>query len=154
MTEKLVVYDSIFGNTAKIAEAVGEALGAEVRKVDSVTPEYLEGLKILLVGSPTRAFQATPATMTFLKGLKGQLKGVRAGAFDTRIPEEGTNSGFLRFMISLFGYATPKLDKALAQTGAEIVLEATGFAVVDSEGPLAEGELARAQVWAKAILQE
>ncbi|MBG0784007.1 MAG: flavodoxin family protein [Anaerolineaceae bacterium] len=152
MTERLVVYDSYFGNTEKIATAIGEAVGAAIKKVDSVTSEDLEGLKILFMGSPTRAFQATPATMTFLKGLKGKLTGVRAAAFETRIRVEDTQSGFLCFMIGIFGYATPKLVKGLQKTGAEVALEAEGFAVLDSEGPLAEGELDRARTWAVTIL--
>lgn len=154
MTERLVIFDSVFGNTAEIAKAIGEALGAPVKKVDIITPDDLEGLKILFIGSPTRAFQPTPATMSFLKGQKGQLNGVRAAAFDTRIRVENTNSGFLKFMVGIFDYATPKLGKGLNKAGAEISLEAEGFIVLDSEGPLAEGELERAQAWAVKILQE
>lgn len=152
MSERLVVYDSFFGNTAKVAHTIGEALGAVVKKVDSVTPEDLVGLKILFTGSPTRAFQPTPATTAFLKGLKGQLAGVKAAAFDTRICVENANSGLLRFMVGIFGYATPKLVKGLQKTGADVALEAEGFAVLDSEGPLAEGELDRARAWAVKIL--
>ena len=152
MTERLVVYDSFFGNTAEIAKTIGEAVGAAVKKVDSVSPEDLKGIKLLFVGSPTRAFQPTPTIMAFLKGQKGQLAGVKAAAFDTRIKVEDTSSGFLRFMIGIFGYATPKLVKGLQKTGADIVLEAEGFAVLDSEGPLAEGELDRARAWAVKIL--
>ena len=152
MTERLVVYDSFFGNTAEIAKTIGEAVGAAVKKVDSVSPEDLKGIKLLFVGSPTRAFQPTPTIMAFLKGQKGQLAGVKAAAFDTRIKVEDTSSGFLRFMIGIFGYATPKLVKGLQKTGADIVLEAEGFAVLDSEGPLVEGELDRARAWAVNIL--
>ena len=152
MTERLVVYDSFFGNTAEVAKTIGETIGATAKKVDSITPDDLEGLKILFVGSPTRAFQPSPATMTFLKDQKSQLAGVKAAAFDTRIRPEDTPSGFLRFMIGIFGYATPKLVKGLQKAGAEIALDAEGFAVMDSEGPLAEGELDRARTWAVKIL--
>ena len=152
MTERLVVYDSFFGNTAEVAKTIGETVGAEVKKVDSITPEDLEGLKILFVGSPTRAFQPSPATMTFLKGQRGQFAGVKAAAFDTRIRVKDTPSGFLRFMIGIFGYATPKLVKGLQKASADVALEAEGFAVLDSEGPLAEGELDRARTWAVKIL--
>ena len=153
MAERLVIYDSFFGNTAEIAKTIGDAVGAVVKKADSVNPEDLDGLKILFIGSPTRAFQPSPATMTFLKGQKGQLAGVKAAAFDTRIKAEDTPSGFLRFMIGIFGYATPKLIKGLQKTGADVTLEAEGFAVLDSEGPLAEGELDRARAWAVKILE-
>ncbi len=155
MAEKLVVYDSVFGNTAKIAEAIGEALGDKpVRKVTDVRPEDLEGLQILFIGSPTRAFNPTPATMTFIKNLgPNALKGVKAAAFDTRIPEDQTNSGILRLMVKLFGYADKKIAKALTQVGAVLALENAGFGVTGTEGPLVEGELDRAKAWAKEILQ-
>jgi flavodoxin I len=151
MVEKLVVFDSYFGNTQKVAEAIGGILGAEVKKVDQVGPEDLEGLKILFVGSPTRAFNPTPNTMNFLKSHKGKLDGVKGSVFDTRIPIDKTESGFLRFMIKLFGYADTKLAKALKKTGTNLAIESEGFAVVDSEGPLAEGELGRAQEWVKGL---
>jgi flavodoxin len=154
MAEKLVVYDSVFGNTAKVAQAMGEALGGvPVKKVNEVQPADLEDLKILIVGSPTRAFRATPATMTFLKGLKsGSLQGVKAAAFDTRIPFERAKPAFLRLMIRLFGYADTKIAKALNKAGASLPLESAGFGVTDTEGPLIEGELERAEAWAKKIL--
>jgi len=61
----LVVYDSFFGNTEKIAQTIGNALGApadvEVLRVGNVKPEQLTGLGLLVVGSPTRAFRPTPA---------------------------------------------------------------------------------------------
>jgi len=154
MAERLVIYDSVFGNTAKIAKAIGEALGdAQVKKVSEVNKVDLENLKILVVGSPTRAFNPTPAIKNFLKGLKrGSLEGVKAAAFDTRIPFEKAEPAFLRMMIRLFGYADEKIVKGLSKAGADLALESGGFGVKDSEGPLAEGELERAKAWAKEIL--
>ncbi|MBG0786433.1 MAG: nitric oxide synthase, partial [Anaerolineaceae bacterium] len=55
MAERLVLYDSYFGNTAKVAKAIGEAIGAVVKKVDDVQPADFEGLQIFIIGSPTRA---------------------------------------------------------------------------------------------------
>jgi flavodoxin I len=150
MTEKLVIYDSVFGNTAQVAKAIGEALGnAPVKQVTEVQPVDFEGLKILFVGSPTRAFRATPAMMDFLKDLaSGALQGVKAAAFDTRIPFERAKPAFLRLMIRLFGYADTKIAKALNKAGASLPLESAGFGVADTEGPLIEGELERAKAWA------
>jgi flavodoxin len=154
MAEKLVVYDSVFGNTEKIAEAIGEALGdVPVINVSKVTKEDLDNLKILFIGSPTRAFSPTPATMTFIKGLEpNALTGVKAAAFDTRIPFEQAESGFLQFMIKLFGYAETKIAKALTKAGGILALTSEGFGVSGIEGPLVEGELERAQDWARGIL--
>lgn len=152
MTERLVLYDSYFGNTAKVAKAIGEAIGAVTKKVDDVQPADFEGLQIFIIGSPTRAFRPTQKVQILLQEQKGKLAGVRGSVFDTRIPIDKTNSGFLKFMIRLFGYADSKMAKAYQKTGATLALEPTGFAVVDSEGPLADGELERAVAWAEAIL--
>jgi flavodoxin len=155
MSENLVIYDSVFGNTAQVAQAIGEAMGgAPVKKVDEVTPDDLQGVKKLIVGSPTRAFNPTPAIKDFLKKLAPDgLKGISAAAFDTRIPKDQTDSGFLKLMISLFGYADKKIEKGLEKAGASISLESTGFGVKGTEGPLVDGELDRARTWAKEILK-
>jgi flavodoxin I len=154
MSDQMVIYDSVFGNTAKIAKAIGEALGdAPVKKISEVSKADLENVKILFVGSPTRAFNPTPAVKDFLKELKkGTLEGVKATAFDTRIPLDKAEPAFLRFMIRMFGYADTKIVKRLEKAGAEIALDSEGFGVKDTEGPLADGELERAKAWAKKIL--
>jgi hypothetical protein len=55
-------------------------------------------------------------------------------------------------MIKLFGYADTKITKALSKAGAGLALESNGFGVSGTEGPLIEGELERAQDWARGIL--
>lgn len=154
MAERLVVYDSYFGNTEKIARAVGEVLGgAVVKKVHDLEGSDLENLQILIVGSPTRAFRPTPAVMNFIKNLgSSRLKGIKAAAFDTRIPKDQDIPGILRLMINLFGYADVKIAKALSKSGADLAIESTGFGVKDTEGPLLDGELERARDWAVKIL--
>lgn len=152
MTKKLVVYDSYFGNTEKIAQAIAEAIGGQAKKVNSITEQDLADLEVLFAGSPTRAFRPTPAILTFLNDLDpAMMRGVRAAAFDTRIPKDQTDSGFLRFMIGLFGYADKKIAKKLEDSGATLTLGSEGFGVAGTEGPLLEGELARAKSWAQKI---
>ena len=50
----LVVYDSVFGNTEKIARAMGDALAAQsevtVARVGEVSQELLKSVDLLLVG--------------------------------------------------------------------------------------------------------
>jgi len=157
----LVVYDSVFGNTAEIARAIGAAIGTAMAapeevatvKVSDVKPEQLEGLAVLAVGSPTRAFKATPATMAWIRGLPANaLHGVKVAAFDTRIAVEDTNSGFLKFMVNIFGYAAKPILGALKKKGGQPVSEPEGFFVKDSEGPLRDGELDRAAAWGKQLV--
>jgi len=153
----LVIYDSFFGNTEKIAQAIGEALGeqmeVEVQKVGDVQPEQLDGLDLLVVGAPTRAFRPSPDVSRFLKSLPADsLKGVKAAAFDTRILEEDVNSRVFRFLVKYFGYAAKPIAQMLRKKGADVAVDPEGFCVEDTEGPLKEGELERAAAWAKQIM--
>jgi len=152
----LVLYDSFFGNTEKIAQAVGEALGTEkdvtVIKVEQANYSMLESIDIFVVGSPTRGFNPTPAVKSFLKNIQeGSLNGVKVAAFDTRIPMDDNVPGFLRLMVKIFGYADKPLHDLLLKKGGQFTISSEGFFVADSKGPLLEGELARAAEWAQKI---
>jgi flavodoxin len=155
----LVIYDSVFGNTEKVAQAMCQALAsegdAEAVRVGDVKPEHLRGLDALLVGSPTRAFSPTPATKDFLKGLApNSLNGVKVAAFDTRIAVEETGPAILKFLVKIFGYAAKPIANRLTQKGGTLALEPEGFFVQDTEGPLRDGELERAANWAKQIITQ
>jgi flavodoxin I len=158
--EALIVYDSFFGNTEKIACAVGDAIGnalashAEVQtlRVGDVKPEHLAGLSLLVVGSPTRAFSASTATKAWLKALApNSLRGVNVAAFDTRADMNDVNSRTLTTFVKLFGYAAEPIAKSLTKLGGTLIIPAEGFFIVDKEGPLKDGELARATAWAQQI---
>jgi len=159
MMKALVVYDSFFGNTERIAQSIGNALGRPedvgiIRVVD-VRPEQLTGLELLIVGSPTRAFRPSPAIKKFLKSIpKNDLKGVKVTAFDTRMTEEEINSSvfILRILVNIFGYAARPISDKLEKKGGELIAAPEGFFVHGTEGPLKEGELERASNWAKQIL--
>jgi flavodoxin len=151
----LIVYDSFFGNTERIAQAIGSALGGapevEVQRVTEVAPEQLNGLDWLIVGSPTRAFRPSENTQKLLASVPaGSLAGVKAAAFDTRIPESKM-PGFLRFIVKRTGYADQKIASALARKGAQLVAQPGQFYVLASEGPLQDGELERAFEWARGL---
>jgi flavodoxin I len=151
----LVVYDSYFGNTEKVAQAIVGALGddAAVKRPGDVEIGELSELDVLIVGSPTRAFRPSDAIKDFLKKIpSGGLKGVKVAAFDTRIAKEDTGNPVLRFMIGVFGYAAKPIGDKLARKGGELVGEPGGFVVLDTEGPLKEGELERAAAWAGSLV--
>lgn len=152
----LVVYDSVFGNTEKVALEIGRGLsqGHEVRtlRVSAVSQLTLEGVQLLVVGSPTRAFRPTNGVKRFLSGLpKGSLTGVKAAAFDTRVDVSAMRSPILRSIVKRGGYAAPAIAKMLRRGGAEEVSDPEGFIVEDSEGPMREGEIERAAQWAHAL---
>ncbi len=150
----LVLYNSVFGNTEQIAKAIASALGegTEIRKVNQADLSGLTGIDLLVVGSPTRGFNPTDATKNFIKSIpSGALKGIQVTAFDTRIDIEEVKSGFLTFMVNIFGYAAKPIANTLKGKGGQPVGTPAGFFVLDREGPLREGELERAAAWAKGI---
>lgn len=153
----LILYDSVFGNTEKIAQSMATAWGSshevQVVRVTDFSTGQLAGVKMLVVGSPTRGFRPTEGITAFLKDLPSDsLQGVRAASFDTRIPLETIKSGIFRFLVSKGGYAAPIIAKKLAEKGAELITAPEGFLVEETEGPLVEGEQERAAAWAQALL--
>jgi flavodoxin len=153
----MVVYDSAYGNTKAIAEAIAGALGppddVQLHQVGEVTPEQLAGLDLLVVGSPTQKFTATAAITRFLKSIPaGALRGVKVAAFDTRFPQAKIDEiRILAFFVSIFGYAAKPIAKRLRDKGGELGAPPEGFYVSDTEGPLLEGELERAAAWGQSI---
>jgi len=148
----LVIYDSMYGNTEKVAQAMGTALGAQVLRVGDVKPEHLNGLTALIVGSPTQAFQPLKPIKAFLKTLpSGVLKGVRVAAFDTRADVQEVNSRILTLFVRLFGYAAEPIAARLVKKGGTQALPPAGFFVNGKEGPLKDGELERAAAWVRQI---
>jgi flavodoxin len=155
----LIIYDSFFGNTEQIAQAMGSALGSledvEVLRVSDVKPEQLTGATLLIVGSPTRGFRPTPAISNLLKSIpKNGLKGVEVAAFDTRFTMDEIESSvfILRILANRFGYAAKPIADRLKKKGGELIMPPEGFFVEGTEGPLKEGELERAADWAQRLI--
>ncbi len=154
MDEKraLVVYDSVFGNTKVLAQAMAAALGCDALPVAGVALRRLDGLQWLVVGSPTRGFRPSDGMATWLKGLP-MLAGVQTAAFDTRIVLETIRSAVFRFLVDKGGYAAPSIARALQKQGAKLVVPPEGFYVMAQEGPLRTGEVERAADWARRVGQ-
>jgi hypothetical protein len=165
----VIVYESLYGNTAAIAAAVADGLrqGAEVAllRVGEAGPEALEGADLLVVGGPTHvhglssrlsyrgaaddagkkgsehpaADLAGPPLRDWLDGLTGVGRGA-AAAFDTRVDK-------------------PRVLTGSAARGAASRLRTHGYAPVASEsflvsgtaGPLLPGELDRASAWGRSL---
>lgn len=148
----LVVYDSVFGNTEKVAQAIGDALGAQTLRVGDVKPEHLTGLDTFIVGSPTQAFQPLKPVKAFLKNIPaGALKGIKVAAFDTRADVQEVNSRILTAFVQVFGYAAEPMAARLVKKGGTQATTPAGFFVNGKEGPLKDGELERAAAWARQI---
>lgn len=160
--KSVVVYESWFGNTRQIAEAIA----AELRRagevalatVDDPLPP-LDGVDLVVVGAPTHAHALSSASTRrgalqrrgesrqAGRGIRGWLRslpeadGRAAAAFDTRIDKP----------VFLVGSASRGIGRRLERRGHVLVSRPQSFLVVDMEGPLADGELDRARAWAATL---
>lgn len=143
----IVVYDSQYGNTERIARTITETLRAfglaRAIRVDLAHQLSFEGVDLLIVGSPTQGFRPTVAMQSFLGHLSDQLSGDLAVAcFDTRF------HGLL-----WKNSAAPRMAKQLRALGADLLAAPESFFVqsMKKEGPLLDGEEERATTWALGV---
>ncbi len=145
--KNLIFYDSVHGNTEKIARAIAGALTGEVEVlcVGEVGTSELSAFDLLIVGSPTHGGRPTQAVQDFLNQVPASvLKGANVASFDTRIP-----AGWVK----IFGFAAKRISNRLKRRGGNLVVPPEGFYVEGTEGPLREGEEERAAGWVKSIMQ-
>ena len=145
----LIVYDSVYGNTEKIARAIAEAIApsgeAKVLRAGEANPSELASIDLLIVGSPTHAGRPTPAIQDLLnKVTQPSLKDINVAAFDTRSQAK---------LARIFGNAAGRIARYLTRKGGVLIASPEGFFVTGTKGPLKEGELERAAVWARGILE-
>ena len=140
----LVVYDSLYGNTAQVAKAIGSAVAGEsqVLRVAQANPSELGSFDLVVVGAPTQGGRATEAMQAFLARVPA-LEGARVAVFDTRLRAK---------WVKVFGYAAGKIAERMEALGATLVTEPEGFIVEGKKGPLTGGELERVAAWAQSLL--
>jgi hypothetical protein len=162
MGRALVVYESMFGNTRSIANAVAEGLSpgieTEIVEVGEAPASVPQDVSLLVVGGPTHAFGLSRAStredaagrggrvLSRGKGLREWLEeldtrpGLPAATFDTRIARPRVP-----------GSAARAAQRLLRRAGLTIAAPAESFYVVGTTGPLWEGELARARSWGEEL---
>jgi flavodoxin len=145
----LVIYDSTYGNTEEIAQAVADALAragsVRLLRANKVQPSDLQGVDLLVLGCPTHKRGATPAIEAFQNRVTAaSLSEVPAAAFDTRYRKPHL----------LTGSAARRVAKHLHKAGATVQVPPESFFILSREGPLQEGELERAADWAGQILDK
>ncbi len=153
----IVVYESLWGNTAAIASAVAEGLGPDARAMSTAeaTPDAIASAELLVVGAPVLGFNvpsdamldsirrdpsvasdppdtSQPSMRTWLQGLPPG--GGSATAFETRIWWSP-------------GGATKPIMRALEASGRRAAGEPRRFIVTGRTGPLKPGEVDRARSW-------
>jgi len=133
LRKAIVIFDSKFGNTEKIAKALSEGMKKEdlevdCVKVDNVNLNKLGEYEILTIGAPTQMFSISKPMKEFLKKLENlNLQGKRAFAFDTKLRS--------RFA----GSAAKGIEKQLKKLQMTIIRPYASAIVKGIEGPLQEG---------------
>jgi flavodoxin len=153
----LIVYDSVYGNTEKIARAIAGALApsgeVNVVRPGRVNASELEPVDLLIVGSPTHGGRPTKAIQEFLSKIPANaLKNVGVTSFDTRFQAKDKGVG-IRILVGVFGYAAGRIADSLKGKGGYLAAMPEGFIVEGNEGPLKQGELERAAGWARGIVE-
>jgi flavodoxin I len=144
----LIVYDSVHGNTEKIARAIGDAVTGEVEvhHAGEVNISESDTFDLIVVGSPTHGGKPTLAVRDFLKKAPAlAIEGTNVAAFDTRLPAK---------WVRIFGYAAGRIGDSLTRKGGKLAVPPEPFFVEGTEGPLKEGELERAAGWVEEIVMQ
>jgi hypothetical protein len=164
----LVVYESMFGGTATIGEAIAASLrahGVEVdtSRISAIEPSATAGVDLLVVGAPTHAHgmsskgtrkaavedkrypssgtSAGPGIREWLHGLPSGT-GVAAAAFDTRFDKP-------RFVT---GSAARGITKRLEQHGYRMVATPESF-FVTKDHQLEGMQTERAVTWGTELAE-
>ena len=165
MERALVVFESMFGNTQTVAQAIAEGLSSWYTTTDlvevSVAPSRIpDDVSVVVVGGPTHAFGLSRASTRqdaatqadgplvspagglreWLGSLEEPSSRVAAAAFDTRIDKPRVP-----------GSAARGVEKRLRRLGFRVVAPAESFHVSGTKGPLVEGEVERARDWGKQV---
>ncbi|MEV0389255.1 flavodoxin domain-containing protein [Nonomuraea sp. NPDC050643] len=162
--DALVVYESMYGNTKQIAEAVAEGLATrmptEVVEVGSAPGLVAEEVRLLVVGGPTHAFSMSRAStrQSAAQQAPGPLvsrgNGVREWLASLRTPSSALGSAAFDTRIAkprMPGSAARGIAKRLRRLGIRAVAPAESFYVTGTQGPLVEGQLERARQWGEHL---
>ncbi len=154
MIKTLIIYDSLYGNTEKVALAIASVIPqAKAEPASAVHLLDLKALDLLIVGSPVHGGRPSQKVQEFLNKIPATgLKGIAVVVFDTRFLAKDQNFA-LRLLMKIIGYTAPKIATSLKTKGGDLIVPAEGFIVKGKEGPLKDGELVRARSWAKQILK-
>ncbi|MBH0781055.1 flavodoxin family protein [Nocardia bovistercoris] len=162
-----IVYESMFGNTRAIAEAIADGLRdrGEVDVLDVVTAAEVPDapVDLLVVGGPTHAFGLSrprtrgdaatktdsPVSVDF--GMREWLDGVSMPPRGTRAAAFGTKAATPRW---LPGSAARGVGRRLRRSGYELADAPVDFFVGGLEGPLVAGEVERARAWGRRLAQQ
>lgn len=155
----LVVVESMYGNTARIAAQVRDGLAetwdADLCSVDDRLPRALSEYGLLVLGGPTHAFSMStaPSREEALKRVEGA--GEAGLGIREWLPQLGTDftgqiAVFDTRMARFGGSAARSMARHLRREGRKVIARRS-FRVDSQRGPLREGEAYRARTWGSEL---
>lgn len=149
----VVVYDTYYGNTRKVAEAIVEQIkteghDAELRSVRERYPSPPEG-DFMFVGSPIRMAKVPGRTRRFVKALDREAwKNKPMAVFVTVLPpaENAPEKQKARAQKWVFS-GGPKLRDLAKARGLNVVDKVLHVPVKDMKGPLADNAIEQTKAY-------
>ncbi len=141
----LVVYESTWGNTEKIAQAIAAGLagGTRALPLKAAGAEELDKIDVLVIGSPVINGRPSPSMQTYLQSVKRETAAkLKVAAFDTRLKSR---------LATMFGNAASRMSAQFQELGSKPIARPEGFIVKGQKGPLADGEVERATRWGEEL---
>ncbi len=149
----MVVYDTSYGNTRKIAETIAETLKESGMEVDLFDVKDVKKLSakdynFLVLGSPTRFGTMSFAIRSFLGKVKSEeWMNKPFTAFDTENPENIERARIENKEWS----AAEKIAEKLRDKKMNQLLPVLKAVVLGQKGPLKEGEIDRTKDYAREL---
>lgn len=149
----IVIYDTSYGNTKKIAETISETLKASEIEVDLFDVKEVRKLRandynFLVLGSPTKFGTMSFAIKFFLGKVKNEEWINKSFAtFDTENPENVEHARLEKKEWS----AAEKIATKLIEKQMKQLLPVFKALVLGQKGPLVEGEIDRAKKYANEL---
>jgi hypothetical protein len=153
----IVVYESLWGNTAAIARAIAEGIGpdAQALPTDQATDAIIAEADLIVAGAPVLAFALPTEGMrnnlgqhTAKAPTSPDLSHPSMRSWLSKLPKgDGRSAAFETRLRWSPGGATAAITRGLKRAGFSPVAKRERFIVKGGYGPLRDGELDRARAW-------
>jgi hypothetical protein len=153
----IVVYESLWGNTAAIARAIAEGIGhgTQALPTDQATAIVAGGVNRIVAGAPILAFSLPTETIRNAQAANSGKSPIPADlshpsmrAWLEALPGgKGYSASFETRIWWSPGSSAKAIESRLAKLGYSPVTKPHRFLIKGSYGPLGPGELEKAKQW-------
>ena len=149
LVKTVIVYDSWFGNTQKVAEAIGKGINetektaVAIKKIKEIDPNEVLAYDVILIGSPNHMGGPTRNVKKFIDKLGLlELEDKKVAVFDT----------YVRKNVHV-GKTVRKMEKRIHKKIPNLKLIVGGLSILVKgvKGPIVRGELSKCTIFGNKI---